>query len=180
MFERFRYMPEAESAWKKYQLDQHNIFNCGVGGDQICNILYRLVDLNVLSHITTNPRITILMAGANDIEKGNIDEMVNGMLQIIHHIKTRFPATKLQVIGMYPRKSDKYAESKVYERVLEYNGKLKEQCKVLNISYTYYGDDILTMDKTSIDPKCLVDNVHFSNYGYNRFAERLHNLILKN
>jgi hypothetical protein len=177
MFERFGYMPEAESAWKKYQLDQCDIFNCSVGGDQICNIMYRLMDLDVLRYITSNPRLTILMAGANDIEKGDSDEMVNGMLQIIRHVKSRFPSTKIQIIGMYPRKSDRYTESKVYERVLEYNLKLKNQCDALKIAYTYYGDDILTLDKASIDPNCLVDNVHFSNLGYNRFASRLSDLI---
>lgn len=176
MFERFRYMPEAQRAWKKCQLDQYNIFNCGVGGDQICNILYRLQTLDILNHIKTCPRLTILMAGANDIEKGNIDEMVNGMQQIIRHVKTKFPATNMCVLGMYPRKSDKYTEADVYKRVVEYNQKLKEHCNGVGIAFQYYGDDILG-PTGNIDLNYFVDNVHFSGRGYNRFAERLRALI---
>ena len=196
MFERFRYMPEAQDAWKKYHLDQCNIFNCGVGGDRICNILYRLLDLKILDHINASPRVTVLMAGkknrtffqvtkkltfflgANDIENTKIDEMIDGMLQIIRHVKTKFPLTKFQVLGMYPRKSDKLADPNVHARVMEFNQKLKSECDKLNISYNYFGDDILDRsDSSSIRSECLVDNVHFSKVGYDLFAKHLYDLI---
>lgn len=177
MFERFRYAPEAEKGWKQFGLDQQNIFNCGVGGDKICNILYRLLDRNVLDHITHDPRLTIIMCGANDIERTKIDEMIDGTYQIIKHVKNKFPSTKLHILGIYPRKSDKLDESNVYSRMKEYNDKLEKLCLGLNISYDWYGSDIMGSDDM-IDTSHLVDNVHFSEVGYSKFAERLAKIIL--
>lgn len=176
MFERFGYTPEGMKAWEKYGLDKNNIFNCSVGGDRICNILYRLLDLRILDHIKDSPQKTILMCGANDIEKENINIMVDGVKQIITHVKTHFPATKLIVLGMYPRKSDKLSESQVYSRVLEFNSNIKALTDNLNIEYHYFGDDILDTNK-EIKTECLVDNVHFSEIGYNLFAKRLSKLL---
>lgn len=181
MFERFGYMPEAQIAWKKYALDLCNIFNCSVGGDRICNVLYRLKDMKILDRIKGgDPKLCVILVGANDIEKTPVNVMVEGTKSIVQHVKTKFPSTKVVLLGMYPRQAKKIEESVIYQRVQEFNSKLEQYANETQIQFEYYGDDILDKESDKIWLPCLVDLVHFSALAYSKFARRLSNLFVEN
>lgn len=171
MFERFKYVDYALNAWNDVIDQSKTVFNCSVGGDRICNILYRLKDQNILNCIQNQPQKFILMCGANDIEKEKIHIMINGVEQIMGIIKSKFPSTKLIIFGMYPRKSDKISPETLLIKVNDFNEKLKNLTDKLNVDFYNFGNDVL--NKGLIDPQFFDDNVHFNDKGYKLFAKRL-------
>ena len=175
MFERALYMKEAQSMWKKHGLDEDTIFNCSVGGDRIENILYRLESRKILDSIPSSVAVTtvIIMAGANDVEKGDIDGMISGMEQIIAIVRHRFPHAQLHVLGMYPRRSKQVPEEILLKRVTVFNERLSG---IVNqdeyAQYHYFGNDVLH-PQGYVDEKFFVDTVHFNKMGYNLMAAHL-------
>ena len=112
-------------AWEKYNLNKEAMFNCYVGGDKICNILYRIKTMKILDYILRDPhpqpQQIIVMGGANDVERGNTAEMVNGLCQILDLVHERFPGAFIDVCGVYPRRSEKIPEHKVIKHILSRN-----------------------------------------------------------
>lgn len=181
MFERFQYVPAGQNAWNAHNLNTKNIFNCGVGGDRIENILYRIKDRKVLKYMKNIPSKMIVMCGANDVD-GNkpVDLLADGVYQILNCIRERFPdqkRTKLYLIGAYPRKSDKISEENVYKRVLDFNTKIQKlNAKNLDFTYHYFGNDVLDADG-KIKKEYFTDIVHFNDKGYDLFAKHLKDIM---
>ena len=119
MFERFLFVEEAQSNWMKHRLCNDNIFNCSVGGDRICNILFRLSEKRILDAVTSasTVRQIVLMGGANDLERSNIDEILDGMEQIINIVHERCPHAHIDVCGVYPRASESVPQVMVLSNV---------------------------------------------------------------
>ena len=178
MFERFDYTPEGKYAFKKY-LSQFNIFNCGVGGDRISNIIYRLQELKVLDNVKTSPKHIVLLAGANDIEKGRVEEMAQGMKQLLDIINKRFRQSHVSLLGVFPRRSDKINEDMLHQNCLQFNIMLEKEAESREyVSYHYFGNDVID-ERGYTQKKYFVDNVHFSAKGYDLFGAHLKTLLEK-
>lgn len=53
LFEHFKY----SKAWIDYGFNNMNIFNAGVGGDRIQNVLYRLITKNLINYMKNITRV---------------------------------------------------------------------------------------------------------------------------
>ena len=178
MFERFQYSSDGKPAYKKY-LEDTNPFICSVGGDRIQHMLWRVVGANVFEHVKTPPRQIIILAGANDVEYGmkKLDSMLDGVCKIVDIVREKWPETHIDLLGVYPRKSDKVPEPKLFETIQAFNLMLQGlDGTVPNLTYNYYGADVTDGENSTLD-KFFVDNVHFSKDGYARFGRRLADLI---
>ncbi len=177
MFERFNYVKDATNEWNRHGLDQCNIFNCGVGGDRIENILFRLKTKDILSHVQSEPNKIIIMCGANDIEENTPNLMIDGLNQILSLICDKFKNSEIIVLGMYPRKSNEVTESILYKKITQYNDMIQDLIKsdYDMIKYYYFGSDVLKGNR--IDKKFFKDTVHFNRIGNNLFAKHLSELV---
>jgi len=85
----------------------HNYFgvkgfiNCGIGGDQVQNVLWRVKDLRfpkTIKHVFLN-------CGTNNLSKDTPIEIVNGILAIGMHILEQNEGISVLVSGILPRES---------------------------------------------------------------------------
>lgn len=173
MFERFKPSPwlpvDGNPSWNRFGLDELNIFNGGVGGDRIENILYRIKTLHLFDYIKGEPEKFVLLAGANDnnLKKPTpVDMMLNGMQQIVDAVKERFVDAEVHVIGLFPLNK---ADKSVVRRIREFNDGLSQ---FEGVTYHYFGDAFC--DRRGFGKGGLyVDEVHFNETGYDIFAEKL-------
>eukprot|EP01060_Flectonema_neradi_P027159 TRINITY_DN36790_c0_g1_i1.p1 TRINITY_DN36790_c0_g1~~TRINITY_DN36790_c0_g1_i1.p1 ORF type:complete len:262 (+),score=62.00 TRINITY_DN36790_c0_g1_i1:86-787(+) len=176
MFERIQYTDEGKQAAAKYKLDKLSYFNCSCGGDRICNILYRLTDLRILDYVKSTPKKIIFMAGANDLEGTKIPVMIDGMQQILSIVKEKFPDSEVHVLGVFPRISDDVPEDVLYSRVVEFNRLLKEVCCSMSVNFHNFGKNVIDAKGNTIR-SMFVDNVHFSDSGYDQLVKELMNIL---
>ena len=129
-----------------------NVFNAGVGGDRICNLLWRIengiLDAGDFSRV-------VLMIGTNDLEKTQPKALVDGISQVVGEIqKRKLPFT---VYSLTPRTD--IPEGKI----LQVNALLQE--KYPSAYRCFYPKENPYYD----------DNVHLSRLGYEEWSKVLLN-----
>ncbi len=132
MIERFQYDDAAKFAFTTVGLDTFSIFNGGVGGDKLCNVLYRLQNLQVLSHVKTVPRLVIIECGANDIDRKKLNtvEILDGFTQIIKTVRSQWPdKTEIAVLGIFPRRTPNVKPHDMLTRISNLNIELSMSLK---------------------------------------------------
>jgi lysophospholipase L1-like esterase len=175
MLERFLYDQGASASYDKNGLRNYNVFNCGVGGDKICNILYRLQTLQILDFVNGQPKCIILECGANDVEAKNIkfNELCEGIKMLIDIIKQKF-SCPVFLIGVFPRKSKFVDDQQMVKRIKTINQMLKKEYPD---SLCDWSDEYL--DGGIIKTEYYLDDVHFNEQGYDIFARHIRELLEK-
>ena len=175
MLERFLYDQSAMSSYKKFDLEKLNVFNCGVGGDKICNILFRLQTLKILDFVKGDPKCVILECGANDVDIKNIKitELCVGVKMLMDIISQRFKCP-IYLVGVFPRRSDFVDDKEMVDRIRKMNAVLKNEYPQ---NFYDFSDDYLNGD--SIRTEYFCDNVHFNEKGYDIFAKHILDLLNK-
>ena len=74
--------------------------NFGIGGDRTQHILWRLDNGEVE---TIRPKVVVLMIGTNNLGANSDDEIVDGVKAILDRLHTKLPATKVLLLGVFPR-----------------------------------------------------------------------------
>jgi lysophospholipase L1-like esterase len=186
MLERFSWDPDSVHAFNLTSFKDTRVLNLGVGGDRICNILYRVKELNILDQIKpfVNDNATFFIeGGANDIDRKKVDlnELVDGMQQIVKEIELKFPSSTIHIIGAFPRHSDIVSDLIVMERVYQLNlnlSKKKFSVNVFfhNLSSVFCKNDFLKITNVMNDAY-YADQVHFNGDGALIFANYLSKLL---
>jgi lysophospholipase L1-like esterase len=182
MLERFQWEEGAKTAYEESGLNKISVFNCGVGGDKIANILFRIETLKILQDIQCTPELVIVEVGANDMDRKNVDldALVQGVAQIVAHLRSKFPAerTHIAFVALYPQRCKEVTEPVGIGRVAQFNEKLQKFAETQsNSSFYDWGADVLDQNMPRINNRYFVDNVHFSRYGYSLFAAHLADVI---
>ncbi len=186
MFERFSYTEEGQEAYNKFLSDKP-IWNCGVGGDRLKHVLWRMEETRFPFDARSNQDWhIIILIGANDVEYCK-----NGLIQaefktyyerLIEDIYLGFgtTCTKISLLAVYPRKIDKknFPTHKVLSYIDVMNFNIKQIADRHSTYATYYDftSDVKNSDG-SVDWDNYVDDVHFSSMGYSKFAQRLTSIM---
>lgn len=172
MLERFLYDQGAMVSYEKNGLSKFNLFNCGVGGDKICNILYRLKTLGILNDVQGDPKCVILECGANDVESKSIkiNELCQGVKQLLEIIRQSFKCP-IYLVGVFPRKSKFVDDEEMVSRIRRMNQALKGLYPENEVIVCDWSGDYLDGDR--IRSEYFVDDVHFNEKGYDIFAKHL-------
>ena len=90
-----------ELQWAGAAFAEARIWNLGIGGDKVQNVLWRLRDLPLSS---LRPRRVVLLAGTNNLASDNqACAIAAGIAEIVRTIATAWPDARLDVIGIPPR-----------------------------------------------------------------------------
>ena len=89
----------AKDVWSK-SYGSRKPANFGIGGDRTQHILWRL-DNGEVDHI--QPKVVVLMIGTNNLGANTNDEIVDGVKAILDRLETKLPATKVLLLGVFPR-----------------------------------------------------------------------------
>jgi lysophospholipase L1-like esterase len=148
--------------------------NFGIGGDRTQHVLWRLQN-GELDGI--KPKLTVLMIGTNNIGSNSDDEIADGIKAIIDELHAKTPATKLLLLGIFPRsiKADDPARAQI-KHINSIIAKLDDGGRT--IKYMDIGDKFLEPDGT-LPKDIMPDALHPNAKGYQIWADAVRELILK-
>jgi lysophospholipase L1-like esterase len=148
--------------------------NFGIGGDQTQHVLWRLQN-GELDGI--KPRVLMLMIGTNNTGAHSAEEITDGITAIVKEIHKRSPATKVLLLGVFPRdaqpgtpRREKIAKINVAVSKLDDGGK--------TVKYLDIGKKFLEPDGT-LSKEIMYDALHLTEKGYQIWAEAVKGPIME-
>jgi lysophospholipase L1-like esterase len=135
--------------------------NFGIGGDTLQGVLYRLRDGEGEGF---SPKAIMLMIGTNNSPSYFAEEIAEGIGAIVLDMRTRFPAAKILLLGIFPRGDPGDAQR---TKVLAVNPIIAKLHDGKNIFYLDIGDKFLAPDGTL---PTFPDKLHPNPDGYEIWA----------
>jgi len=145
--------------------------NFGIGGDRTQHVLWRLQNGN-FDGIT--PKAVVLMIGTNNTGSDTAPQIAEGVAAIVKDIQTRSPATKILLLGVFPRfeKADHPTRLKIAE-INSIIAKLDDGQKVF---FQDIGPKFLQPDGT-LTKDIMHDLLHLTPAGYQIWADAIHDKL---
>jgi platelet-activating factor acetylhydrolase IB subunit beta/gamma len=157
--------------WNKY-FSAYHAANFGVGGDCLENIKWRILhgELDGIS-----PKILILLAGTNNLDKDSEETIVDGIREIAEIIQHKLKTTRIVLLGLLPRNVNETGIN--YARKI---GRINRQLDSLyantGISFRDIGTDLINEHGTVSDT-IMPDGLHLNNNGYEIIGPTLRGII---
>ncbi|CAF3168410.1 unnamed protein product [Rotaria sp. Silwood2] len=161
------------------QLQYPRVFNAGVGGDKIENVLYR-IRLGLLSMLKAkNPKLVVIQIGTNNLQpKRSLHGLHLDNYRLLLQASLRLLPTQTQILvtGLFKRKD-------VDEQcVLQSNMDIKQIINTINTQETDRQAEenyrVHWMEPPAeIQQDHLADNVHLNLYGYQIWDDKLYSKI---
>jgi len=157
--------------WKRYYGPRHAA-NFGIGGDQTQHVLWRIQN-GELEGI--HPKVVVLMIGTNNAGGNTADEIATGVAAIVKELRSRLPAAKVLLLGVFPRSPKPDATRKKLEEVNRQISKLDDGKHVTFLDIRKF---FLNPDE-SISPAIMPDYLHLTAKGYRLWAEAMEPTLWK-
>jgi lysophospholipase L1-like esterase len=138
--------------------------NFGIGGDRTQHVLWRLRN-GELEGIT--PKVLMLMIGTNNGGDG-AEDVAAGITAIVKEIQGKSPATKILLLGIFPRGEKPNPAREKNDKVNTMVAKLDDGGKT--VKYLDIGGKFLETDGT-ISKEIMPDSLHLSEKGYKIWAD---------
>ena len=153
----------APEVWDRF-FTGRRVVNLGNGWDRTENVLWRLRH-GELENVS--PRVVVVMIGTNNITLNTPDDIAAGVSAICDEIDQRSPATRILLLGIFPRgeKPDpnRAAVEAVNHRLAAFDGGGGV------VTYLDIGDRFLRADR-SISKEIMYDFLHPTAKGYEIWA----------
>ena len=166
-----RWSSVGEESWRK--LARYKPVDFGVEGDCTENLLWR-VEHGELDAIS--PKVVVLLIGSNNVFYF-ADEMpewtANGVEKIVTLIQKRSPATKVLLLGIFPRDE---RESRVRRTITAVNEKIRLLDNGAHVHFVDIGDQFLD-GNGDIPDDIMPDKVHLSAKGYDLWYRSLESIL---
>ena len=158
---------KGSKVWQQYY-GHRKVINMGVSGDRTEHVLWRF-EQGQLDGIKA--KVAVLMIGTNNnFNKTNTEEdILEGILAIVHQIRTRQPETKILLLGIFPS-GQKFCLLR--GRLLQINQVLATFDDGQHVFYTDFGFQFVERDG-SISKAIMPDALHPSEAGYKIWAEAM-------
>lgn len=156
-----RWLRTGEQYWKE---SFANCANLGVGGDGVEHLLYRLTENQEFKGILDVIKVDkiFFMIGTNNLEKKSVDDILEGIINVIQLIFKKQPDVKLVIYGL-PDRTD-ISLTKIADLNTRLEGYINKQNNK-NLTYRFFGDSV------NHENKYFDDNVHLSKLGYNKWYD---------
>ena len=154
-----------KAVWERHYGPRKAV-SLGIGGDRTQHVLWRL-DHGELDGI--KPKVAVLMIGTNNISSNSPDEIASGVTAIVKKVRDKLPATKVLLLGVFPRSAK---PDSTRDRVRAVNEKIKglddgQSVKYLDISQVFLNPD------GTISKEIMPDYLHLSPKGYRLWADAI-------
>lgn len=151
--------------WDKYYKPR-NAVNMGFGWDRTQHLLWRLDNSDFKN---VNPKLAIILIGTNNIGRNSKDEIVTGIHTVCNRINIKLPATKILLLGIFPRFEAKSADRDIIRKI---NASLSKIADQKNIFFMDIGHVFLD-DNKELSTDIMADLLHPTLKGYKLFAEAI-------
>ena len=153
----------APEVWDRF-FTARRIVNLGYGWDRTENVLWRLRH-GEFEHVS--PKVVVLMIGTNNVPLNTPDEIAAGVSAICDEIHQRSPASRILLLGIFPRgekpDANRAAIEAVNQRIATFEGRGGV------VTYLDIGDRFLAADR-SISKDVMYDFLHPTAKGYGIWA----------
>lgn len=149
--------------WKEYY-EPLGAVEIGLSGDKTQNILWRLRHGGLG---TLQPKITVILAGINNINKNTPPEIAAGVSEIVKELETRLPATRILVLGVFPK--GRLGGTPEREKIKEVNALMAKFDDGKRVCFLDIGEAFLESDG-SLKPDVMPDELHPGPAGYRIWA----------
>ena len=142
-------------------------FNCGVGGDKIENVLYRLGTLGMASKLSTrNVNLWVVQVGTNNLKRALKPKEIEIYRLLLRTLLKMSPSSRIIICEIFKRKDIDNAHVDESNRLVrriaqEINGSLGEE-------------RIVWVDAPEISDEMMIDHVHLNEDGYKAWDEVLY------
>lgn len=157
--------------WTKYFATYHPA-NLGVGGDYLENIKWRVLhgELEGL-----HPKVILLLAGTNNLDKDTEAMIVNGIKEIVEIIQGKLVNAKVVVLGLFPRNS---AEAGINygQKIIDINQQLAAEYVDTEVIFKDIGA-MLTNEQGNVNTEIMPDGLHLNGKGYELIGPKLKEII---
>jgi len=136
------------------------VVNLGYGWDRTENVLWRLRH-GEFEHVS--PKVVVLMIGTNNVPLNTPDEIAAGVSAICDEIHQRSPASRILLLGIFPRGEEPDANRAAVEAVNQRLAAFDGRGGV--VTYLDIGDRFLAADR-SISRDVMYDFLHPTAKGY--------------
>lgn len=181
MFE--RWMSTGRNFWFA-DLSKQNIFNAGVGGDKIENLLWRLTPSDGTQGIldVMKPSRIVLMIGTNNIETDKIENILDGYQNLLNTIiamqEKQNNKCHIVIYALLPRKDVSLSKVKYVNLLIESLVKSTTIELLTKSLYTETLTPLVTLEYRNMNAlfegkEVYDDNVHLNSAGYQIWLEDL-------
>lgn len=163
-----------KEVWEKYY-GNRKAMNAGIGGDRTQHVLWRLENGNIDG---IHPKLAVVMIGTNNSNgtDNTAEEIADGIKAIVAKLREKLPATKILLLGVFPRGDMADAKKAVTTAQRDKNAKASELAsKVADDKMVFYmdiGQKFLDADGT-ISKDIMPDYLHPNAKGYEIWAEAI-------
>ena len=156
-----------KNVWTNYY-GQRRCLNFGVSGDRTQHVLWRFENGQLDG---VKAKVAIVMIGTNNSNKDDNteDDILAGVTAIVNQIRTRQPATRILLLGIFPRAK---AFSPQRGKILQINQALAKLADHDHIYYLDFGSKLIEKDG-SISKDIMPDALHPNAAGYKIWADAM-------
>jgi len=155
-----------KKVWQEFY-GKRKVINFGVSGDRTQHVIWRF-EQGQLDGIKA--RVAIVMIGTNNSgNENNEPDILEGVTAIVQQIRTRQPATKVLLLGIFPRTK---TFSPQRGKILEVNQALARLDDGQHIFYLDFGSQFIE-NYGSISKNIMPDALHPNEAGYKIWANAM-------
>ena len=145
----------------------------GIGGDKTQNLLWRIQN-GEMEGIT--PKVAVVLIGTNNLGSASPDKIAEGIALIVKAIGEKSPATKVLLLGIFPRGWNAN-EAKWYQgKIQKINSTIAQLDDGKDVRFADLGPQMLEADGT-LSRAVFKDGLHPSGEGYTRWAQAMQPLL---
>lgn len=161
------------AVWRE-EFGKIGCLNIGLSGDKTQNILWRIQN-GALG--TAKPKVTVLLAGVNNMRVNSPEEIAQGIEAICKELKQRLPDTKVLVLGVFPRGQKGNTADRI--KILAINKEIEKLNDDKQIFYLDIGLAFLNEDGSMKEGAMTKDGLHPALGGYQIWADAIRESIKK-
>jgi lysophospholipase L1-like esterase len=140
--------------------------NFGIGGDRTQHVLWRITN-GELDGFT--PKVLVLMIGTNNSGQDSAEGIASGVTKIVEAIHAKTPATKVLLLGVFPRGEK---PSPTRDKLKDVNSRIAKLDNQKSVFFLDIGDKFLEADGT-LSKEVMPDFLHLSPKGYQIWADAI-------
>lgn len=138
--------------------------NFGINGNRLQHILWRLQNGEASGY---SPKVVVLAAGTNNtVPRNTTAEVIEGIAAVVAELQSRFPETKILLLGIFPRDAKEHPRRLQIPEINEGIARIADNRRVF---YLDIGDRFLDANG-DIPPDVMPDGLHPGLKGYEIFA----------
>ena len=155
---------EGSEHWGIFR-SRYNAVNCGINGDKIQNLLWRILNGQVSD---LNPEMVFILIGANNLKNNVEDDIVQGIELVYKTVTELWPSAMVRVLSLFPRGHSGSDQYRIKAGAV--NTILASKIDTIKI-----WDEFL--DNKRLRKKVMYDYLHLTSDGYRTLFETLRPIV---